>query len=881
MALPSPAGTSNYDFLLRRPSALLEAQYEDAILSIGSAMTAVELRDAVSSALHLALLNVRHSLVLLLDLETNELGYFQADNTVRTMPKSGVVWDVVRRRTPDISRQNIPPDDPIRELLPAMGILDKNQVVVLSPLVEKRGQRVVALLMAVCEEPAEMHKERLYMLERNVLVAASRVLKHVAAEKERSRAEDMLRVCGELIDLDIASLSVKILKHLKSILDAEMCLLFLIDDGTNELVLQVFDDLPLDKEIRIPITESLYGRCLTGETVNIGDVSKDMRFNPEIDLVKDFEPSSLLCMPVKVPQPSEGKVIAVAAACHKEKNVVFTSRDVDNMSFVLRFSSNVLANTLAYERERVLKKQNEALLQVARKLFTSLDDLDVLLSEIMHEAQNITHSEKCSLFLLDDQRTELVATVFDSDLPVKDNQEPLRIPVGQGIAGYVAKTGKSVNIRDAYKHPKFFRDVDKATGFHTRNILCFPITINTGEVVGVAQLCNKVGAKFFTKYDEELAMTFAVYCGISIYHSQLYSDMLQSRSRSKVATELMIYHMNIPDEEVERLSRAEVPSALHYSQQISRFTYSPRNIQESDTIMAVLSMVNEMGLIKRWRLQKNTLARFVLMVKRGYRNPSYHNWSHAFAVAHFSYLLFQNCERLGLLSDIEILALFFSCLCHDIDHRGTNNAFQVSSNSVLASLYHTEGSVMERHHFAQTLSILHSEKCDIFRCLSPQDYKRVLDLMQHNILATDIANHLRHMKEIEHMGEVGFDSSNPAHHELLCSLLMTSCDLSANCKDWESTKSICDLIYTEFFSQGDLEKAMDKAPSEMMDRERAFIPELQLGFLDGIAGPVYKVLAKVLPQTGVVYESLKQNRMKWVELKKEGRKPSDTDTDLV
>ncbi len=53
----------------------------------------------------------------------------------------------------------------------------------------------------------------------------------------------------------------------------------------------------------------------------------------------------------------------------------FTSRDVDNMSFVLRFSSNVLANTLAYERERVLKKQNEALLQVARKLFTSLGEL--------------------------------------------------------------------------------------------------------------------------------------------------------------------------------------------------------------------------------------------------------------------------------------------------------------------------------------------------------------------------------------------------------------------------------------------------------------------------------------------------------------------------
>ena len=70
------------------------------------------------------------------------------------------------------------------------------------------------------------------------------------------------------------------------------------------------------------------------------------------------------------------------------------------------------------------------------------------------------------------------------------------------------------------------------------------------------------------------------------------------------------------------------------------------------------------------------------MAKKGYRNPPYHNWYHAVSVAHFSYLLFQNCQQLSQLSDIEVLALFFSCLCHDIDHRGTNNAFQVSSVSV-------------------------------------------------------------------------------------------------------------------------------------------------------------------------------------------------------
>ena len=79
------------------------------------------------------------------------------------------------------------------------------------------------------------------------------------------------------------------------------------------------------------------------------------------------------------------------------------------------------------------------------------------------------------------------------------------------------------------------------------------------------------------------------------------------------------------------------------------------------------------------------MHRFVLMVKRGYRDPPYHNWYHALSVAHCCYVLHQNCDHLSFLSDLEILALFFSCLCHDIDHRGTNNSFQISSVSLQTS----------------------------------------------------------------------------------------------------------------------------------------------------------------------------------------------------
>lgn len=60
-----------------------------------------------------------------------------------------------------------------------------------------------------------------------------------------------------------------------------------------------------------------------------------------------------------------------------------------------------------------------------------------------------------------------------------------------GIAGHVATTGEVLNIRDAYNHPLFYRRMDEKTGFKTRSILCFPIKVDE-EVIGVAELCNKV-----------------------------------------------------------------------------------------------------------------------------------------------------------------------------------------------------------------------------------------------------------------------------------------------------------------------------------------------------------------------------------------------------
>ena len=280
-------------------------------------------------------------------------------------------------------------------------------------------------------------------------------------------------------------------------------------------------------------------------------------------------------------------------------------------------------------------------------------------------------------------------------------------------------------------------------------------------------------------------------------------------------------------------------------------------------------MFSDLGMVSRWRIARDSLARFILLVRRGYRSPPYHNWRHGFTVAHFAYLVLRNSSLLarGLLTHIEAFALMIAAMCHDLDHRGTNESYQISSNSVLACLYSSEGSVMERHHFAQSMCILNTEGCNILESLGKADYTRCLDLIRDNILATDIAHHLRAVPEMEAMVRSGPEVGRERHHFLLSSLLMTSADLSDQTKAWTNARHSAKLVYSEFFTQGDLEKAMGNKPQDNMDREKAFIPGDQINFIDHIVLPVYRMLRDLDSSTAGAYQAVVRNKNYWVSMK--------------
>ena len=101
---------------------------------------------------------------------------------------------------------------------------------------------------------------------------------------------------------------------------------------------------------------------------------------------------------------------------------------------------------------------------------------------------------RCSLFLVQGEGDcrFLVSDLFDvsSQSTVDEIKAEIRIPLGSGIVGAVAKSGEALNIADCYEDDRFNQDVDVMTGYRTRSMLCNPIKDSSGEVIGVAQVIN-------------------------------------------------------------------------------------------------------------------------------------------------------------------------------------------------------------------------------------------------------------------------------------------------------------------------------------------------------------------------------------------------------
>lgn len=103
--------------------------------------------------------------------------------------------------------------------------------------------------------------------------------------------------------------------------------------------------------------------------------------------------------------------------------------------------------------------------------------------------------------------------------------------------------------------------------------------------------------------------------------------------------------------------------------------------------------------------------------------------------------------------------------------------------------------------------ILNSEGNQILSNLSSEEYSRVVKVLEEAILSTDLAVYFKKREAFFHLTRSNkFTWAYNEHRELLRGMLMTVCDLAAITKPWEVEKRVAELVSTEFFEQGDIER---------------------------------------------------------------------------
>ncbi|XP_067674184.1 cAMP and cAMP-inhibited cGMP 3',5'-cyclic phosphodiesterase 10A-like [Haliotis asinina] len=508
-------------------------------------------------------------------------------------------------------------------------------------------------------------------------------------------------------------------------------------------------------------------------------------------------------------------------------------------------------------------KLNDFLLDTTKVLFDEMISIDTLVQTIMYHTKDLVQADRSALFLVDEEKKELFADYFDEGVtdedgkPVFTKKCQIRFPSDKGIAGHVAKTGEALNIPDAYEDPRFNRDVDKQTGYTTKNILCMPI-ISKGQVIGVVQMVNSLNNDHFTKADEEAFKMFAVYCALALHYSKLFSLLKHQQDQYKVAMDVLEYHFVAHEEEVVELTASPFPTPDEVPPVLSKYDFYAGHFEKQ---LPKLFMHVIDDLFGRNTFDQEKLCRFILTVRKNYRPVLYHNWKHGFQVAQALYCMIKTNP--GIFSIKEQMGLMIAGVCHDVDHRGYNNAFFTKLQLPMAALYTT--SVMEQHHYKQTVMILQSVGHDIFSFMTPDEFKEMLEMIRQAIIATDLALYFPNQKCLAALiKENKFDINNTKMRDQCKSLMMTGADLCAVAKPWETQQQTVEYIYEEFYVQGDEEKKCGFQPIPMMDRNlKDEMPKQQVGFIGFICLPLYNTLSQILPGTQPLLDGTNSNNTSW------------------
>ena len=164
------------------------------------------------------------------------------------------------------------------------------------------------------------------------------------------------------------------------------------------------------------------------------------------------------------------------------------------------------------------------LCSVSKKM-SSESRVTQLLNQTINMTQKTLNATAASIMLFDESDKELYFEAASG--PVGKELKRVKIDAKTGIAGHVARTGKSLIVNDVRKHPSFQGKVDDMTGFITSSMICAPLTVHR-KILGVIEVLNKADGSDFNTQDLESVEAVASTTAMAIENTRLHQDIVDA-----------------------------------------------------------------------------------------------------------------------------------------------------------------------------------------------------------------------------------------------------------------------------------------------------------------------------------------------------------------
>lgn len=385
---------------------------------------------------------------------------------------------------------------------------------------------------------------------------------------------------------DVQNLLKEIMNFITKQMNVEAGTLFLLDSQRRNLIFRVVTGRARKRLLgrTLPIGAGIAGYVTkTGKPYLTKDALNDKRWLREIGEEINYIADEVLCVPLF----GMDKVIGAIEVINKKSRGGFTK---DDLNFL---KSNAGQIGVLIEYSRLLNDTSERANQfrLLREIGTVINSTlkeNEIMKRTIESITKLLHSESGSLLILDEKSNELYFDVAHGEKG--DEVKRIRLKLGEGIAGWVAKEGKPLIVNDVHSDKRHYRKADEASQYVTRNILCVPVKIK-GKVIGVIEAVNKING-LFTKGDLSILTYLADQVAIAIENAKLYEELKRTFLDTSEALAEAI-------EQRDPYTGGHTRRVLNYSVAVAKEMNLPEEEIENLKLAAILHDIGKIGVEDR------------------------------------------------------------------------------------------------------------------------------------------------------------------------------------------------------------------------------------------------------------------------------------------